>query len=397
MKPRPTIALCLEYPLGQMGGLEVLLQDLILGLSDTFDLVLVSADHDLEQCPAQFRDRVKAHFYWNYQKASPAKARGLIEDLGKAGVDLAHFHLGANYAWETHKFWQSPIYYCRDFKLPYLLTNHKVFPVFEGYSNPSRPVPIRALLLPKAWLSRAVILSATPWEITVSQHDNRAMQKLFPPWSKRFRQLYHSRLSLKDIEEAQAQNSSAREKVIICVATIGSIKGQLVLARAFAQLAPRFPDWTLEFIGRGDDTAYQKQLDELVASLSNPGQVRFVGVIRDFQVLRERFRHAALYVQPSLVEGLGLAVQEALSFGCPAVGSAVGGIPELIEHGINGLLVPPGNEEALADALEQLLRDEALRHRLGNAAPREMLRRRMTRDDMLSQYAELYHNLLAIA
>ena len=110
MKPHPTIALCLECPLGQMGGLEVLLQELILGLSDNFDLLLVSADRDLSQCPMPFQKRLKAHFYWNYQEASPAKARRLIQDLTDAEVDLVHFHLGGNYAWETHKFWQSPVY-----------------------------------------------------------------------------------------------------------------------------------------------------------------------------------------------------------------------------------------------------------------------------------------------
>jgi glycosyltransferase involved in cell wall biosynthesis len=395
MKQRHTIALCLECPLGQMGGVEVLLQELILGLPDHFDLVLVSADRDFSECPAPFQHRLKAHFYWNYREASPAKAHRLIQDLSNAGVDLAHFHLGGNYAWETHKFWQSPVYYCRHFKLPYLLTNHKVFPIFEGYNNPARSVPVRALLLPKAWLSRAVILSNTSCEVTVSRHDNRAMQRLFFPWSKRFRQLYHSRLSLKDMEKGGIDASPAREKIVVCAASIGPIKGQIVLARAFARLAPSFPDWTLEFIGREDNAAYQKQIDRVVASLSNPGQIRFTGVIRDFEVLRGHLKRAAIYVQPSLVEGLGLALQEALSFGCPAIGSAVGGIPELIEHGVSGLLVPPGDEGALAEALEQLMKDEAQRYRLGAAAPGEMLRRRMTREDMLSQYVELYHGLLA--
>lgn len=395
MKSRLTIALCLEYPLGQMGGLEVLLQELILGLPTDFDLVLVSADRDLGQCPIPFQKRLKAHFCWNYREANSAKGRQLIQDLTNAGVDLAHFHLGGNYAWETHKFWQSPVYYCRHFKLPYLLTNHKVFPIFEGYNNPARFVLVRALILPKAWLSRAMILSTTPCEVTVSQHDNRAMQRLYFPWSKRFRQLYHSRLSLKDIEEVQTEDSSVREKIIVCAATIGPIKGQLILARAFARLAPIFPDWHLEFIGRGDDAAYEKQLKEVVDSLSNPDQIRFTGVIHDFEALRYRLKHAAIYVQPSLVEGLGLALQEALSFGCPAIGSATGGIPELIEHGVNGLLVPSGNVETLAEALEQLMKDESLRHRLGHAAPGETLRRRMTREDMLSQYVELYRSLLA--
>jgi glycosyltransferase involved in cell wall biosynthesis len=395
MSLRCRIALCLEYPLGQMGGVEVLLRELVLGLSDNFDLILVSADRHLSKCPAPYQRRLKAHFYWNYLEASPAKARQLVQDLSKAGVDLVHFHLGGTYAWETHKFWKSPIYYCRRFHLRYLLTNHRTLTIFEGYNNPARSVLSRALLLPKAWLSRALILSTTPCEVTVSRHNKKGMQQIFFPWSKRFLHLYHSRLSLKDIEHAQISGSPARDKVILSLGTIGRLKGQLILARAFARLASRFPEWTLEFIGRGGDAAYQKQLDEVVGSLSNPGQVRFVGIIPHDKVVIERLRRAGIYVQSSINEGLGLALQEALSFGCPAIGSAVGGIPELIEHGVNGLLVLPGNEEALAEALERLLRDESLRYRLGQAAPREMLRRRMTREDMLFQYVELYQGLLA--
>jgi len=117
-------------------------------------------------------------------------------------------------------------------------------------------------------------------------------------------------------------------------------------------------------------------------------------MIPDNKNVTDRLRRAGIYVQSSLNEGLGLALQEALSLGCPAIGSNVGGIPELIDHEINGLLVPPGNEKALAEALERLLQNESLRHRLGQAAPREILRRRMTREDMLSQYTELYQRLL---
>jgi len=395
MKPRLSLALCLEYPLGQMGGMEILVQELILGLSEKFDLILVSADRDLSECPEPFRCRLKSHFHWNHWEARPTKARQLIQHLSEAGVDLIHFHLGATYSWQTHKAWQSPVYYARRFKLPYLLTNHKVYPELEGYSKPTRPIWTRMLLLPKAWLSRALILSATPCEITVSRHDRKAMQRLFPFWSKRFRHLYHSRIPLQEIEQEEKDNPPVREKLIVCAATMGFIKGQLVLARAFARLASRFPEWKLQFVGRKDDGAYQRQLDEVKNALANPEQIQWGDVIQDFKILRQRLRQASIYVQPSLVEGLGLAVQEALAMGCPAVGSDVGGIPEMIEPGINGLLVPPGNAEALAEALEQLMEDETLRRRLGQAALEEIKRRRMTREDMLSRYVELYRDLLA--
>ena len=396
MKTRRTIALCLEYPLGQMGGMEVLVQQLALGFPETIDLVLVSKDRSLAEVPIDYRHRFKAHFYWSPEEASPFVARTLVENLRQAGVDLVHFHLGGNYSWETHKFWHCPVFYCRRKKMPYLLTTHKVFPVLMGYSKPWRWVSSRVLLLAKAWLSRAIILRNTPLELTVSKHDAQAMKRIFPPWRTRFRHLYHSRLSLTNGLE-NAPTSPPRQKVILCAGTVCELKGHHVLLRAFTRIAPYYPDWTIELVGRRDEGPFQKELDRLIAALPNPKQIRYAGVISDFALLRDRFRTAAICVQPSLVEGLGLAIQEALSLGCPAIGSDVGGIPEMIKSGLNGLLVPANNVEALAAALNRLMGDDELRQKMGRAAPAEIQRLRMTREDMISQYLEIYDSLLAKA
>jgi len=77
---------------------------------------------------------------------------------------------------------------------------------------------------------------------------------------------------------------------------------------------------------------------------------------------------------PSSVEGLPLVVLEAMAQGKPVVATAVGGTPELVVDGETGLLVPPGDAGALADALEEILRDPELARRFGDAGRRRVLR-----------------------
>jgi glycosyltransferase involved in cell wall biosynthesis len=84
--------------------------------------------------------------------------------------------------------------------------------------------------------------------------------------------------------------------------------------------------------------------------------------------LGELYDRAALVVCPSYREGLPLCVLEAMAHGKPVVASAVGGIPELVEDGVTGLLVEPGDVAGLRAAIERLLADPALRRRLGRGA-----------------------------
>ncbi len=103
-----------------------------------------------------------------------------------------------------------------------------------------------------------------------------------------------------------------------------------------------------------------------------------------------------IFVLPSRWEGLPLAVIEAMMAGLPVLATAVGGVPELVEDGVTGLLVPPRDPEALAWALARLLSDPPLRRRMG-AAGREKALREFRIDRMLEETSRLYEGLLATA
>ena len=120
----------------------------------------------------------------------------------------------------------------------------------------------------------------------------------------------------------------------------------------------------LELVGSGADRG---ALEATVAALGLGDRVRFVGALPRDQVLA-RLAGARAAVLSSAWENLPHAAVEALSVGTPVVSTAVGGVPEVVRDGENGLLVPPNDPAALAGALRAILHDDALRERLAAAA-----------------------------
>jgi glycosyltransferase involved in cell wall biosynthesis len=84
------------------------------------------------------------------------------------------------------------------------------------------------------------------------------------------------------------------------------------------------------------------------------------------------YNQAEVFVSPSLYEGFGLPVAEAMACGAPIVATTAGAFPEVVEDSVSGLLVPPGDARALADAIERLLGDRALQQRLGREGRRRI-------------------------
>jgi glycosyltransferase involved in cell wall biosynthesis len=140
-----------------------------------------------------------------------------------------------------------------------------------------------------------------------------------------------------------------------------AVKGYSYLIDAFARLAQGHPSAHLLFVGDGPD---RSRLEEQVQTTGFIDRVTFLADQLDIPSLLPALDILAL---PSLHEGMPNVAIEAMAAGLPVVATAVGGTPEVIIDGINGLLVPPRNPEALAGALSRLLLDPDLRQRMGQA------------------------------
>ncbi|HMI91437.1 MAG TPA: glycosyltransferase family 4 protein, partial [Polyangiales bacterium] len=149
-------------------------------------------------------------------------------------------------------------------------------------------------------------------------------------------------------------------------------KGVDVLIRAFARVQARRPDLQLLIAGRvpiGSPTDYREHYAALARSLGVEARVHFLGFVAD---VRPLVRALDVLVLPSLQEPFGRSIIEAMALGTPVIASRVGGIPEVLDDGVDGLLVPPADDLALGHALERLVSDAALRTALSARAEQEV-------------------------
>jgi glycosyltransferase involved in cell wall biosynthesis len=160
------------------------------------------------------------------------------------------------------------------------------------------------------------------------------------------------------------------------------IKGLSFLVRAMPGILARHPESFLVVVGKGDE---EVKLRSLADSLGLNGRVLFLGWRPDVD---EILPCLDLLVLPSLNEGMGRVLVEAMAAGVPIVASRTGGVPDLVWDGQNGLLVPPADSGALGQAISQLFRDEPGRRRM--AAKGKKVCGQYSAEGMVEQISHLY-------
>jgi glycosyltransferase involved in cell wall biosynthesis len=184
------------------------------------------------------------------------------------------------------------------------------------------------------------------------------------------------------------ESDGAREPVILYAGVLIPRKGVHHLLRAFAKVAQEFPEVRLEIVGRDENPEYAEELRQEVFRLGLNGRVSFVGEVPQVE-LANRMRRSCVFVLPSLSEGLGRVVVEAMATGTPVIGSHVDGIPEIVQEGLTGFLVPPGDEEALAERLRWVLKHPQEAKAMGHRA-REFARSFFSPEVYLAGYRRLF-------
>jgi glycosyltransferase involved in cell wall biosynthesis len=167
-----------------------------------------------------------------------------------------------------------------------------------------------------------------------------------------------------DTERFQPNGERAEPPHVVCVARLAPVKNLGLLLQVCADLVRRGLDFRCIIIGDG---RCREQLAAARSQLRLDPVVELLGSVEQSHVL-QWWQRAAVAALSSQSEGMPVSLMEAAACGAPAVATSVGGVPELIEHGVTGLVVPPDDPRAMADAIERLLRDPVLRARMGRAA-----------------------------
>jgi glycosyltransferase involved in cell wall biosynthesis len=179
----------------------------------------------------------------------------------------------------------------------------------------------------------------------------------------------------------------ADRQIILCIARLVPEKDHHTLITAFGLLAPRHPEAELWIVGDG---SRRKSISEYAGQAPFGGRIRLMPGQLD---IRPLLWQGSVLVLSSLEEGLPNVVLEAMASGLPVIATEVGGLPEVVEHGRTGLLVPSRNAAALADALSLLLSDEKIRAAFGREGAKRALHC-YSKTRMVREYEQIFERLL---
>lgn len=174
--------------------------------------------------------------------------------------------------------------------------------------------------------------------------------------------------------------------VVGCIGALVEHKGHRHLIHAAVDVVRAEPEVRIVILGEGD---LRDELTRMIHELGLERHVLLPGFRPDVLSLLKTFD---LMVMPSITEGLGTSILDAMACAKAVVGCAVGGIPEVVDDGVTGLLVPPRNASALGAAIVRLMRDPGLRETLGRAG-RRRLEARFTADRMVHETLTVYQRL----
>jgi len=171
----------------------------------------------------------------------------------------------------------------------------------------------------------------------------------------------HNAIDLSEFAVHETRTKGGSPQTILCIASHNKKKALDVLLRAFSEVKERHPGLRLLLAGDGP---LRPELEELARTLHVDSEVKFLGQ-QGREEIGKLLRECDLFVLPSRSEPFGIVIIEALACGKPVVASSVGGIVEIIRNGENGLLVPPDDPGALAEAINTVLSNPGLGSKMG--------------------------------
>jgi starch synthase len=368
-----------EYPPEVYGGAGVHVEYLARSLASLVDLTV--------HCQGGPRPDAIAHQPWEQLSAASSALQVISTDLAMTaavgGADLVHSHTWyASLAGHL-----SSLLY----GVPHVMTAHSLEPL-----RPWKAEQLGGGYSLSSWCERTAIESAAA-VVAVSNGmaaDIRACYPQVP--AGRVRVIYNG----IDADEYQPDHGrdvldrlgiDPAEPSVVFVGRVTRQKGLPVLLRAAEWIDPSVQ--LVLCAGQADTAELQAEVTGLVEHLraTRSGVIWLPGMLAKPEVI-QILSNATVFACPSEYEPLGIVNLEAMACGCAVVASAVGGIPEVVADGETGLLVPPGEPEALATAINSVIRDPGLAAALG-ARGRERAVAEFSWAAVAAQTAQLYAEL----
>ncbi|MEW6418489.1 MAG: glycosyltransferase [Nitrospirota bacterium] len=175
--------------------------------------------------------------------------------------------------------------------------------------------------------------------------------------------------------------------IIGSVGRLAKVKGHIYLIEAMPSILRKIPHCQLVIAGEG---SLRSELEALIAEQNLSRHVKLIGYVKNIDQFMAMIN---LFILPSLSEGLPISLLEGLAYGKPVVASHVGGIPEVIRNGSEGVLIPPAAPEAISKAVTGLIENRALTDRMSSAG-RELALTKFSSAKMTTAHLTLYSGLI---
>jgi glycosyltransferase involved in cell wall biosynthesis len=249
--------------------------------------------------------------------------------------------------------------------------------------------------------------------LSCSEFITDRTRRAFPEAAYKCKTLYNGVDVSQFTAETYSTEKTKKKKTLICVGRITPEKGLHIVIDAFNTLAYSYPDLELCLIGQeritpaeflielSDDPrvrslkafypgSYKKRIMESLAP-ALASRVSLSGHVSHSEIV-SKYYDAMIFINASFYESFGIPVAEAMACGLPVIATRAGGVPEIVENGLSGLLVEPGDADALAAAVTKLLENSTLRDSLAQAG-RERVRERFNWDSIAGELAEFYRGM----
>jgi len=341
-----------EYPPEVYGGAGVHVEYLARELAGLVSLTV--------HCQGADRPGAIAHRSWDHLAGANAALQTISADLSMtaavAAADLVHSHTWyANLAGHL----ASLLY-----GIPHVVTVHSLEPL-----RPWKAEQLGGGYALSSWCERSAVEAAAA-VIAVSDGMRDDVLAAYPAVPAERVHVIRNGIDTVEYSPDPATDVLDRygvdpaQPVVIFVGRVTRQKGLPVLLRAAADLSPAAQ--LVVCAGQADTAELEAEVSELAAQLraTRSGVIWISGMLAKREVI-QLLTHATVFACPSLYEPLGIVNLEAMACSTAVVGSRVGGIPEVVADGKTGLLVPPGDPAALAEAINVLLADEPLAAEMG--------------------------------
>jgi glycosyltransferase involved in cell wall biosynthesis len=384
-----TIRLCLITPefLPIWGGVGTYVVELVRHLPKDIEVHVVtpnregfgrekvsSSDYDFAE---YFGNNVRVHFvcratdtFFYNARFQSACLKYVPELIKEERVDLVHFgHHMAGLLLELEGF-----------SIPTVTTVHNTFQQQREGTKMSRMAfgdlefseKAEYLTYPLLHLAEIIYFLKARNYITVSEWMKRQLRNQYLKVNYCPIFVTHNSVDTKLFSPSKEEKPPGRD-IILFTGRMIAAKGIRYLVEAIPRVLREYPEALFVFIGSGNYLPYQRWLKDMGISEKN---FAFLGYLKTWNELIKYYRACSIYVAPTtLWENLPIRVLEAMACGAPVIASNICALPEVIDSGLDGILIPSGSVSELADSICTLLSDRSLRRNIGDNARKKILKK----------------------